>query len=64
MLPAAEDVADEAALLLRHIANETVGKHLGEADDGVEWRPQLVRHVGEELGLHAAGVLQLGIFLL
>ena len=64
MLAAAEDVADEPALLIGHLAHQAVPEHLGEADDGVQRRPQLVRHVGEELGLHAARVFQLDVLLL
>ena len=36
-------------------------QHLREADDRVERRAQLVRHVGEELRLVAAGRLQLAV---
>ena len=64
VLAAAEDVADEAALLLGHLADQAVLEHLGEADDRVERRAQLVRHVGEELGLHPARVLELDVLLL
>ena len=64
MLAAAEDVADEPALLIGQLADQAVAEHLGEADDGVERRPQLVRHVGEEFGLHAAGVFELDVLLL
>ena len=35
-------------------------QHLREADDGVERRPELVGHVGEELRLVAVGHLELG----
>ena len=52
------------ALLLGHLAEQAVAEHLGEADDGVERRAQLVRHVGEELRLHAARVLELDVLLL
>ena len=34
-------------------------EHLAVADDGVERRAQLVRHVGQELGLVAVGDLEL-----
>ena len=36
-------------------------QHFGEADDGVERRPQLVRHRGQELGLVPAGRLQVAV---
>ena len=50
--------------LIGHLAHQAVPEHLGEADDGVERRPQLVRHVGEELRLHPARVFQLDVLLL
>src|SRR5262249_21877227 len=37
-----------------------LGEHFRESDDGVEGGAELVRHVGEELGLVAAGRLKLG----
>ena len=40
--------------------NIPVEEHLGEADDRVERRPELVRHAREELGLVPTGDLQLG----
>ncbi len=42
MLAAAEDVADEPPLLFGHLSKQAVDEHLGEADDGVQRRPQLV----------------------
>src|SRR6185312_2423565 len=36
-----------------------LGEKLGEADDGVERRAQLVAHIGDELGLYLAGELGL-----
>ena len=39
-------------------------EHLGVADDGVQRRPQLVGHVGQELGLVPAGNFQLAALLL
>src|SRR2546423_11570768 len=64
MLAAAEDVADELFLLVAEIPDQAISQYFGEADDGVEWRPQLVRHVGEEFGFHPARLFQLGVFLL
>jgi hypothetical protein len=64
MLAAAEYVADELALIIGHRTDQAVPEHLGEADDRVERRAELVGHVGEEFGLHAAGVFQLDVFLL
>ena len=37
-----------------------VDQHVGEADDGVERRAQLVAHIGEELDLGGVGVVGLG----
>jgi hypothetical protein len=42
MLPAAEDVADEPALLIGQLAGQAILEDLGEAHDGIERRPQLV----------------------
>jgi hypothetical protein len=42
MLAAAEDVADEPALLISHLAEQAIPEHFGEADDGIERRPQFV----------------------
>ena len=39
-------------------------QHLGDADDGVQWRAQLVTHVGEELRLVLARHLELVALLL
>ncbi len=36
-------------------AEQAVLHDLGEADDRVEWRPQLMAHIGEEFGLGAVG---------
>ena len=64
-----ENVADDAEKMLRagadvariagiaraaDRAHHLVRHHLGEADDGVQRRAQLVAHIGEELGLAAA----------
>jgi len=53
------DVLQVFLLLLVQLAEHAVRQDLGEADDGVERRPQLMRHVGEELGLVLAGDLDL-----
>ena len=42
-------------------ADLAVVHQLGEADDRVERRAQLVRHVGEELALQPAGLLDLAV---
>src|SRR6266513_4308653 len=64
MLAAAEDVADEFFLLIAEVADQAIAKHLGKADDRVQWRPQLMRHVGEEFGLHSTRFFKLDVFLL
>ena len=47
-----------------HLAHQAVLEHVGEADDGVQRRPQLVRHGGEEFGLHPARGFELRVLLL
>ena len=54
-----EDVGDETALLRLQLAEHAVLQHLGETDDRVQGRAQLVRHVGEEVGLRAVRLLEL-----
>src|SRR5713101_5116127 len=49
------------ALFLGDLARQVVPKQLRKPEDGVEWRAQLVRHVGEELGLEPADLGNLGI---
>jgi hypothetical protein len=52
------------SLLLVEIAEHPLAQHLREPDDGVERRPQLVGHVGQELGLVLAGDLELATLVL
>ena len=54
-----EDVLDVLGLLVVELSEHALPEHLREADDRVERRAELVRHVGEELGLVAAGGLEL-----
>ena len=61
---ARQDVAEELLVLRRRRIDLAVVQQLGEADDRVERRAQLVRHVREELALEPvrfldAAVLQL-----
>jgi hypothetical protein len=49
--PGLVDVLQILGLLLVDLAEHALRQHLREADDRVERRPQLVRHVGEELRL-------------
>src|SRR5207249_11551321 len=46
------------------LAEHPLDQHLGEADDRVEWRPQLVGHVGQEFGFMLAGNFELTIGVL
>ena len=59
-LPESADVADVLLLALVEVAEHPLEQHLGEPDDGVQRRAQLVRHAGEELGLVLARDLELG----
>ena len=53
-----QDVLQVLGLLLVHLPKHPLGQDLREAEDGVQRGPELVGHVGEELGLVAAGGLQ------
>ena len=59
--------ADVAAIFLVFVgaerAEDAALHHLGETDDGVERRAQLVAHVGEEFGLGAVGALGLRLLV-
>jgi hypothetical protein len=58
------DVARELDLLRRQVAARVAGELLAEDQNRVEGSPQLVRHVGEELGLVLRRERQLlGLFL-
>ena len=59
MLAGIADVLGEFLLLLVHRAGHSGEHHFREADDGVERRAQLMRHVGQELALVAARGLEL-----
>ena len=58
------DVFEILFLLLVQLTEHPLGQHLREADDRVEGRPQLVRHVRQELGLMLAGDFELAALLL
>ena len=53
------DRLGELLLLGRQVALGVVREHLGEDQQAVERRPQLVRHVGQELGLVLRGQREL-----
>ena len=63
VVPGREDVLDVLVLLLVELAEELLAQHLREADDRVQRRPQLVRHVREELRLVPARGLELAALL-
>ena len=64
MLPGAEHVVEVLHLLGVHRPEHLLEERLGEADDRVERRPQLVRHRREELRLVSARDLELAALLL
>src|SRR5713101_8004089 len=53
------DILQVLGLLVVQLAEHPLVQHLGEADDRVERGAQLVRHIGQELRLVAAGGLEL-----
>ncbi len=52
------DGAGELHLIVAEVALGVVGQQLGQDQRAVQWRAQLVGHVGKEFGLVAAGALQ------
>ena len=58
------DVLEVVVLLLVELAEQPLEQHLGEADDRVQRRAQLVRHVGQELGLVLVRDLELAALVL
>ena len=52
---------EELALLGVDLAGAAVEHQVGEADDGVERRAELVGHVGQELALELGGALELEV---
>ncbi len=56
-----EHVVDVGELAFVQLAEHLLVQHLGEADDRVQRRAELVRHRGEEVGLVAARRLQLAV---
>ena len=61
MVPRGGDVVEVLRLLRIHGPDHLVAQHLGEADDRVERRPELVGHVRQELRLVPARRLELGV---
>ena len=63
-VPAPWIVRANSTCLARQVAVRVVAELLAEDQDAVQRRAQLVRHVGEELGLVLRGQRQLGRLLL
>ena len=61
---AGEDVAEELLVLGGDRPHLAVVHELGEADDAVQRRAELVRHVRQELALEPVGLLQPLVLLL
>ena len=57
------DVLEVFILLVVELAEHPLDQHLREADDGIEGRAELMRHVGEKLRLVATGRLELPALL-
>ena len=57
-----QDKRAELGILRRHGPESRVDHHLGEPDDRVERRAQLVRHVGDEFSLQPAAFLDAAVF--
>src|SRR4030095_15403482 len=55
-----QDVLEVFCLFLVYVPEHLLGEDFREADNGVERRAELVRHVGQELRLVPAGRLELG----
>ena len=53
------DVLDKPFLLFIQRTFEFFAQQLGESDDGVQRRTELVTHAGQELALKAVGPLDL-----
>ena len=63
MIPRCEDVVEVLLLLRVERPEQPLPKHLREADDRVQRRTQLVRHVGQELALVPTRDLELAALL-
>ena len=63
MAPGGKNVVDIFILLLVQLAEEFFQQHFREADDRVERRAQLVRHVGEKLRLVPVGRFDLPVLV-
>ncbi len=64
MAAGGKDVVGVLGLFLVKLAEQSLAQDFGEADDGVERRAQLVRHVGEEFRFVPVGGLDLPALIL
>ncbi len=64
VLPRGVDVLQVFLLLLVQLTEHSIREDLRETDDGVQRRPELVRHVGQGLGFVAAGGFELPALIL
>ena len=64
MAAGGKDVVGVLGLFLVQLAEQLLVQDFGEADDGVEWRAQFVRHVGEKLRFMPARDFELPALLL
>ena len=62
MTTGAEHAIERFQVLLCRLG--ILAQHLGNTDDRVEWRAQLVAHIGKELRLMLACLCKLASFLL
>src|SRR5262249_15938772 len=58
------DVLQVLFLLLVQLTEHPIRQDRGETDDGIQRRPQLVRHVRQELRLVLAGYFELAALIL
>ncbi len=61
VLPIAQHRLQQVSLLVRELAQPAGQEEIGESDDRVERRSELVRHVGQEFALQARRPLELHI---
>ena len=55
---AGQDILKIFLVLGEYRADSFIVKQFGKADDAVEWRAQLVRHIGEKFALEAIGLAE------
>jgi len=62
--PSAVHALQRLLRLFRAEARRIGDQHIGEPNDGIERRAQLMAHAGDELRLVLAGLLELSVLLL